>query len=217
MFVKTILAVAFASTLVAAEGAYYGAPAPVASDKAPVDVKPAYGTPSDKAPVVEKPAYTGAPVSEKAPVDVKPAYGVPSDKAPVVEKPAYTGAPVSDKAPVDVKPAYGVPSDKAPVAPTPTYGAVSTKAPVITTPAYYAPPPLSSTRAALATTPAYTPECEGEPVSTKAAIPTGTPTPYLPVQSTRAPVATNIVYSGAGSIKASAFVVAAAGVAALFL
>ncbi|KAJ3098760.1 hypothetical protein HDU97_003768 [Phlyctochytrium planicorne] len=42
-------------------------------------------------------------------------------------------------------------------------------------------------------------------------------TPVYNVPATKEPVKTNIVYSGADSLKASAFVAAAAGVAALFL
>ncbi|KAJ3098749.1 hypothetical protein HDU97_003757 [Phlyctochytrium planicorne] len=153
----------------------------------------------------EKPAPVPSSKSDVAP---GPSY-VPSTKATVPTTPATPEYPKKDDTPEypkkDDTPAYK-PKDDVP----------STKAPVPTEPAYKgkdsygAPPPVvPSTKAPVPTTPVYTPECPGEP--------TATPTPkYLPT-STKAPVATNIVYSGADSLKASAFVAAAAGVAALFL
>ncbi|KAJ3117155.1 hypothetical protein HDU96_007818 [Phlyctochytrium bullatum] len=147
--------------------------------------------------------------------------------APVVPKSTSTVVPVvpTTTAVVKTSPVPVVPygDDKE----TTKLPLTSTKV-VATVPAdagYYGKPPVipSTTKVAVVTTPAYTPECEGEPTSSakpvvpvpsygKTATPTATPTP-----TTKAVPKTNIVVSGAGSLKASAFVAAAAGVAALFL
>ncbi|KAJ3171870.1 hypothetical protein HK101_011211 [Irineochytrium annulatum] len=194
MYASAILLALFSSSVVAEY--QYGAPAP-ASSAAPAVTKPAYG---------DHPASSAAP--EKT--VTKPAY-VHSSAAPA-KTPEYV-SPSSSRAPEKTATApayqYGAPSSSAAPAKTPAYSSAA-PAKSATTRAY-----VNSSKAPQVTsTPKYEPECEGEPTSTKAPQVTATPA-YL--ASTRAPVATNVLYSGTGSVAPSALVAGAVAVAALFL
>ncbi|KAI8842513.1 hypothetical protein BC829DRAFT_401662 [Chytridium lagenaria] len=205
----TALAILSIAALVSADGDSYGAPAPkpIGTAVAPVN-----------APAKE---YGGA-----APTSAVAAPAIPAKE--------YNGIASSAAAPVNTaSKEYGATAQvltvsvAAPVAsPSKEYGGItlSVAAPAITPTKDYgvAPPTLKSTVKPVVTTPAYEPECEGEPsvTSSRAAVPvTPTPTPKnyggLPATS-KAPVLTNLVQSGAEKVAAS-FVVAAVGVAALFV